>query len=164
MAVPSAPQSFVITQPTVVPNITSVNPATIPAGIPTNFTINGTGFTQGAVLSVGGLGGNYYNPIFVSSTQLSLPGFAVNGVGAFPIYVIDPVPAGTSLAFNLTVTQPLAPTITSISPTSAPTGSALTLTINGANFQPNGTVMFNNQSNFTYFTTLDQVLLNSRQI
>jgi hypothetical protein len=150
---PSAPQSFVITQPTVVPNVTSVNPATIPAGIPTNFTVNGTGFTQGAVLNVGGLGGNYYNPTFVSSTQLALPNFAVNAVGTFPIYVIDPVPAGTSAVFNLTVTQPPAPTIASIGPTSAQTGSTLTLTITGTNFQPGANVMFNNQGNFTYFTT-----------
>jgi len=150
---PSASQSFVITQPTVVPNVTSVNPATILAGFPTNFTVNGTGFAQGAVLNVGGLGGNYYNPTFVSSTQLSLPNFAVNGVGTFPIYVIDPVPAGTSAVFNLTVTQPPAPTITSISPTSAQTGSTLTLTITGTNFQPGANVMFNNQSNFTYYAT-----------
>ena len=149
----SAVQPFVITQPTVVPNIASVNPATIPGGIPTNFTLNGTGFTQGATLNVGGPGGNYYSTNFVSSTQLSLPNFAVNGVGTFPIYLIDPAPAGTSVAFNLTVTQPPPPTITSISPTSAQTGSTLTLTITGTNFQPGANVTFNNQNNFTYFTT-----------
>ena len=148
----SAPQFFVITQPTVVPNVTSVSPATVAAGFPVNLTINGTGFTQGATLSVGGPGGNYYSTNFVSSTQLSIPNFAVNGVGILPIYVIDPAPAGTSPAFNLAVTQPPAPTITSISPTSAQTGAQITLTINGSNFQPGANILFNNQNNFTYNT------------
>ncbi len=148
----SAPQPFVITLPTVVPSITSVNPATVAAGFPVNLTINGTGFTQGATLSVGGLGGNYYGTNFVSSTQLSIPNFAVNGIGILPIYVIDPAPAGTSPAFNLTVTQPPAPTITSISPTSAQSGAQITLTINGSNFQPGASILFNNQNNFTYNT------------
>ena len=149
----SVPQSFVITQPTVVPNITSINPASVVAGFPVNLTINGTGFTQNASLNVGGPStGNYYGTNFVSSTQLSIPNFAVNGVGTFPVYVIDPAPAGTSAAFSLAVTQPPAPAITSISPTSAQTGTTLTITINGANFQPGANVLFNNQNNFTYNT------------
>jgi photosystem II stability/assembly factor-like uncharacterized protein len=154
---PSAPLSFVITQPTVVPTINSVNPATVPAGIPTNFTINGTGFTQGAALDVVGTGGGFYSTNFISSTQLSIPSFAVGGVGTFPIYVVDPAPAGTSVAFNLTVTQPPPPTITSISPTTAQTGSALTLTINGTNFQPGASVMFNGGSFGSSFTSSTQL-------
>jgi IPT/TIG domain len=154
---PSAPQSFVITQPTVVPNITSLNPATVPAGIPTSLTINGTGFTQGAALDVVGTGGGYYNTTFISSTQISIPSFAVGGVGTFPIYVVDPAPAGTSTAFNLTVTQPPPPTITSISPTTAQTGSVFTLTINGTNFQHGASVMFNGGSFGTNFTSSTQL-------
>jgi hypothetical protein len=150
---PSAPMSFVITQPTVVPSITSLNPATVAAGFPANLTINGTGFTQGAALSVGGIGGSFYSPSFVSSTQLSIPNFEFNGVGTFPVYVIDPAPAGTSLAFNLVVTQPPAPTITSISPTTAQSGAQLALTINGSNFQPGANILFNNQNNNTFNTS-----------
>jgi hypothetical protein len=153
----SAPLPFVITQPTVVPNITSVNPATVPAGIPTNFTINGTGFTQGASLDVVGTGGGFYSTNFITSTQLSIPSFAVGGVGTFPAYVVDPAPAGTSIAFNLTVTQPPPPTIASISPTTAQTGSAFTLTINGTNFQPGASVMFNGGSFGTNFTSSTQL-------
>jgi Pro-kumamolisin, activation domain/Bacterial Ig-like domain (group 3)/IPT/TIG domain len=149
----SAAQPFVITQPTVVPTITSVSPATIYAGFPTNLTINGTGFTQGATMSLGGFGGSNYYPVsFISSTQLSVPNFDSNAVGSASMYVIDPAPAGTSPAFSLTVTQPPAPTITSITPTSAPTGAQVTLTINGSNFQPVPIILFNNQNNFTYNT------------
>jgi len=154
---PSAPQPFIITQPTVVPNITSVNPATVPAGLPTNFTINGTGFTQGASLDVVGTGGGYYSTNFISSTQLSIPSFAVGSVGTFSIYVVDAAPAGTSTAFNLTSTQPPPPTITSISPTTAQTGSSFTLTINGTNFQPGASVMFNSGSFAASFTNSTQL-------
>ncbi len=140
----SAPQSFVITQPTVVPNITSVNPASFPAGLPTNLTVNGTGFTQGAVLNVGGTGGVDFSTTFVSSTQLSAGGIVVNSVGTFPVYVIDPAPGGTSGALNVTVIQPPPPTITSINPSSAQSGSSPTLTITGANFQFGATVVLNN--------------------
>ena len=155
---PSAPQSFIISQPTVVPSITSVNPATVPAGIPTNFTINGTGFTPGAALDVVGTGGGYYSTNFISSTQLSIPSFAVGGVGTFPVYVVDAAPAGTSTAFNLTVTQPPPPTITSISPTTAQTGSSPTLTITGTNFQPGASVMFNSSSFPANFTSSTQLM------
>ena len=140
----SAPLPFVITQPTVVPNITSVNRATFPAGLPTNLTVNGTGFTQGAALNVGGTGGVYFSTTFVTSTQLSVGGVVVNNVGTFPMYVIDPAPGGTSGAFNVTVTQPPPPTIISISPSSAQSGSFPTLTINGTDFQHGATVMLNN--------------------
>lgn len=149
---PSSPQALVITQPTVVPNITSLNPTTIVAGFPTNLTVNGTGFTQGAGISIGGLGGNFYTTNFVSSTQLTVPNIFANAVGTFPLYVIDPSPAGTSAAFSISITAPPAPTITSISPTSAQTGAQLTLTINGSNFQPGANILFNNQSNFTFNT------------
>jgi photosystem II stability/assembly factor-like uncharacterized protein len=154
---PSAPVPFIIAQPTVVPNITSVSPPTVPAGIPTNFTINGTGFTQGANLQVVGTGGGYYNTNFVSSTQLTIPTFAVGGVGTYPIYVVDPAPAGTSTAFSLAVTQPPPPTITSISPPTAPTGSSPTLTITGTNFQPGASVMFNGGSFGANFTSSTQL-------
>jgi len=140
----SAPQSFVITQPTVVPNITSVNPSTFPAGLPANLMLSGTGFTQGAAVNVGGTGGVYFGTTFVSSTQLSAGGVVVNNVGTFPMYVIDPAPGGTSGAFNVTVTQPPPPTITSISPSSAQSGSFPNVTVTGSGFQFGATVMLNN--------------------
>jgi hypothetical protein len=141
---PSAPQSFVITQPTVVPTIASVSPASIPAGIPTTFTINGTGFLQGANVDVIGVGGGFWNATVSSSTQISIPNFSVGSPGIIPIYVLDPAPAGTSAAFNLTVTQPPPPTIVSVSPPTAPSGTSPTLTITGTGFQQGAYVLFNN--------------------
>jgi hypothetical protein len=79
-------------------------------------------------------------------------------VGTIPVYVVDPAPGGTSGPFNLTVTQPPAPTITSISPTSAQTGAQITLTINGSNFQSGANILFNNQNNFTYSTNYNSAI------
>jgi hypothetical protein len=151
---PSAPQPFVISQPSVVPSITSVNPTTVTAGFPVNLTINGTGFTQGAFLNVGGTSGDYLPTNFVSSTQLSLSNFGFSTVGTIPVYVVDPAPGGTSGPFNMTATQPPAPTITSISLTSAQTSTDVTLTINGANFEQGANVLFNNQNGLAYSTTV----------
>jgi hypothetical protein len=155
---PSAPQPFVITQPTVIPAITSVSPATIPAYFPTTFTINGTGFVQGAALDVIGTGGGYWNTNFVSSTQLTITNFSVGSPGTIPLYVIDPPPAGTSAAFNLTVTSPPAPTITSISPTTgANNGGPITLTVNGTNFLAGALVQFNGVAQGTSFISSTQL-------
>jgi photosystem II stability/assembly factor-like uncharacterized protein len=141
---PSAPQPFIIAQPTVVPTITSVSPTSIPAYFPTTFTVTGTGFIPGAALDVVGTGGGYWNTNVISSTQLSITNFSVGSPGSIPIYVIDPAPAGTSTAFILTVTQPPPPTITSISPTSGSNSSSpITLTVNGTNYQPGALVYFN---------------------
>ena len=108
---PSAPQPFVITQPTVVPTITSVSPSSIPASTPTTITITGTGFVQGVALFINNFG--YVYPGVTSSTQFTLGNLAIGGPGTYSIYVVDPPPAGTSAAFNLTVTGPPDFTITS---------------------------------------------------
>jgi hypothetical protein len=154
----SAPQSFIITQPSVVPKITSVSPATIPAYFPTTLTINGTGFVQGAALDVVGTGGGYWNTNFVSSTQLTITNFSVGSPGATTMYVIDPAPAGTSAAFTLTVTQPPAPSISSISPADGSNSAGpTTLTINGANFLIGALVQFNGSGQGTTFISATQL-------
>ena len=138
----SAAQPFVITQPTVVPAIISVSPASVPALFPTTLTINGTGFLQGAALTGTGIGS--WSTNFVSSTQLTISNFSVGPPGTFAIYVVDPPPGGTSIAFNLTVTQPPLPTIASINPTTGATnGGPVNLTVNGTNFLAGAGIYFN---------------------
>jgi photosystem II stability/assembly factor-like uncharacterized protein len=102
---PSLPLPFTITQPTVVPTISSVSPASIPAGTPTTVTITGTGFLPGVALFVSNFG--YIFPgQAATSTQFSISNLSVGGPGVYPIYVVDPAPAGTSEPFSLTVTGP----------------------------------------------------------
>jgi len=153
---PSAPQSFTITQPTLVPTIALVSPASIPANSPTTVTVTGTGFIQGAAVYISG-GVGYWGANVISSTQLSLSSLSVPTVGSYQLYVVDPAPAGTSTAFNFTVTQPPAPTITSISPTTAPNGSSPTLTITGTGFQPGASVLFNSLNYSATFSSTTQL-------
>jgi hypothetical protein len=101
---------FVITQPTVVPTITSISPSSAPSGYnPPTVTITGTGFQTGATVYFN----SWYSQTTVnSSTQLTANLF-VNGEapGTYPLYVIDPAPAGMSLPANFTVTAPVTPSV-----------------------------------------------------
>jgi hypothetical protein len=151
----SAPQPFVITAPTIVPKITSVSPSSLPANNQAMLTINGSGFVLGSTLYTGGI---YWGTTFVSSSQITIPNFSQAAVGVIPIYVVDPAPAGTSPPFNFTVTQPPAPTITSISPTSGASGTSPTLTINGTGFQPEASVLFNGSSYSTNIVSSTQLI------
>jgi hypothetical protein len=100
---PSAPQPFTVTQPTVIPNISSVSPSSGPANSPINLTITGTGFLPGAFLYFAGIN---YSTNVSSSTQLTGSIQSPVGTGSYALYVVDPAPAGTSAPFNFTVTGP----------------------------------------------------------
>jgi hypothetical protein len=101
------------------PSITSVSPASIPAGAFT-LTINGGGFTSGAPVTFGG------TPIpatFVSSVKLTVSGSVATG-GSVPL-VATMTDGTSSNTVNVTVTAPAPPppppsTVSvSITPTSA---------------------------------------------
>jgi len=102
---PSLPLPFTITKPTVVPTISSVSPASFPVGTPTTVTITGTGFLPGVSLFITNFGYIYPGQA-ATSTQFSISNLSPGGPGVYPIYVVDPAPAGTSAPFNLTVTGP----------------------------------------------------------
>jgi IPT/TIG domain len=154
---PSAPLSFVITAPTVVPTITSVSPSSLPAGYSSALTVTGTGFIPGAAVEIVGGGNGYWPATVISATQLSISNFGANSTGTFPLYILDPSPAGTSVPLNYTFTQPPAPTITSLSPSTAPSGSTPTITITGTGFEQGATVNFNGASYFTGYTSSTQL-------
>jgi hypothetical protein len=124
----SMPQPFTLTQPTVVPTISSISPAAGASGTSFTLTITGTGFQQGTNVFFNNL---YYGGTFTSSTQFSAA-FNLTGIspGTYPLYVVDPVPAGTSAPFNFVVTGPPDFTITSSGTTTqtVPAGQAATFT------------------------------------
>jgi len=99
----SAPQPFIVTQPTVIPIISSVSPSSGPANSPMSLTITGTGFLPGAFLYFAGI---IYSTNVSSSTQLTGSIQSPVGTGSYALYVVDPAPAGTSTPFNFTVTGP----------------------------------------------------------
>jgi photosystem II stability/assembly factor-like uncharacterized protein len=144
----SAPQPFTVTQPTVVPTISSVSPSSGPANNPMSLTITGTGFLPGAFLYFAGIN---YSTNVSSSTRLTGSIQSPVGTGSYALYVVDPAPAGTSAPFNFTVTAPPPPTISSVSPSSGQSGSSVPITITGTGFQQGATVSFNGTN---YGTTL----------
>jgi trimeric autotransporter adhesin len=128
------------------PAITSLSPTGVVIGSgPVTLTVNGNNFAQGATV--------YWNNIsrvttFISSTQLQATilasDIAVTTAGTAPVTVQNPSPsAGISniAAFNL---ENPVPVITSITPTSALSGTSFTFTINGSGFVSGATVKVGN--------------------
>ena len=111
--------------------VSSFNPASGPAG--TAVSINGTGFTGATAVAFNGVAASF---TITSDTaiQATVPGGATTG----PLTVTAPAGSATS-ATNFTVVNP--PSISSFSPSSGPTGSAVT--INGTGFTGATAVAFN---------------------
>jgi IPT/TIG domain len=103
------------------PTISSFSPSSGPVGTP--VTINGTGLSGATAVKFGGVAATSFS-VNPSGTQISttVPSGAVTG----KITVTTPGGTATSAA-NFTVTVP-APTISSFSPTSGRTGTAVTIT------------------------------------
>jgi hypothetical protein len=125
----SAPQTFTIAQPTVVPTIASLSPTGAPTGTAPTVAVTGTGFLSGASVYFNGL--YYYGVTYTSSSQISvyLPLFNV-AAGTYTFYVVDPAPGGTSTPVNFTVTPPPDFTIASSGTTTltVPAGQPATFT------------------------------------
>ncbi len=126
----STPLSFTITQPTIVPTITSLSPATGATGTSFILTVTGTGFQQGSNVFFNNL---YYSGTFISSSQISV-NFPLFGVapGTYPLYVVDPAPAGTSAPINFTVIPPPDFSITSSGTTTQTVAAGQTATFTNA--------------------------------
>ena len=134
--------NFAVNNP--VPSITGFSPASVIVGAAgQTLIINGTNFVSSSTVTFNGAA---HTPTFVNATRLTITLSASDQatLGSYPVVVTNPAPGGgASNSANLTVANPV-PSITSISPTSAPAGAAAqTLTINGTNFLSISTVTFN---------------------
>src|SRR5207253_10721694 len=116
--------------------------------------------TNFAITSVVRWNGSRRTTTYVSSTQLQAQVTAADiaTAGTSPVTVFSPTPGGgTSGASTFTINNP-APTLSSISPTSAVAGSgAFTLTATGTNFNSSSVVRWNGVSRTT-------TLVNSSQL
>lgn len=135
----------------VAPVISGLEPASVPAGSPAfTLTVNGTGFElQSQVL--------WNNAVlatsFISTTRLSasVPANLAAQAGSASIQVRN---ANNQLSAprDFFITGP-APTITSLTPSSAPAGSqAVTISIDGTNFLQGAVARFNGNDLSTTFT------------
>ncbi len=120
------------------PGMTSVSPASGPTAGGTTITITGTGFVSGATVRVNGVTAT--GVTFVSATQLraNTPAAAA---GTYAVRVTNP--DGQAGTLNGAFTYRAAPTVTSVSPTSGPTGGGTTITVTGTAFVSGATVRVN---------------------
>lgn len=126
------------------PTITSYSPLGVWVGTPQfTLTVNGTGFTSGAVVR---WDGTALQTSFVSTTRVTavVPVSLLTTAGSHQLtVVVDGAKGGTSNALAFDVYNP-PPTVGSISPTSAAVFStAATLTVSGSEFVPGSVVRFN---------------------
>jgi len=126
--------NFTIIAP-VVPVITSLNPVSGVVG--STVTITGTGFLGTSAVSFNGTAATTFTVVSNTSITVTVP------VGATTGNVTVTNPAGTSNGVNFTVTLPV-PSITTLSPASAPEGA--TVTITGANLGSASSVTLNGVS------------------
>jgi hypothetical protein len=156
----SAPASFLVTVGTYpVPVLNEI--------IPTSAVAGGVGFTLSAL-------GNYFAPnafFQFNGTEVStvnnnsqvltatIPASAIASAGTVQVAVVNPPPGGgTSSPQPFTLTLPTTvPTISSVSPASAASGSNGTFTIAGTGFQQGSSVYFNGLFGPTTFVSSTQV-------
>jgi hypothetical protein len=110
---------FVVIPP---PTLTGVAPGSGPVG--TAVTLTGTGFTWATAVRFGGVAQPTFTVVSATQITTTVPAGAASG----PVQVVNPAGTATSAA-SFTVIPP--PTLTGVSPTSGPVGTAVTLTGTG---------------------------------
>jgi streptogramin lyase len=123
--------------------LTSISPTSGAQGASIPVTLTGAGFAQGAQISVSNPGVTAGNIIVVGSTQITAT-FNIAGTAAVGSTPVTVTLAGTTSASVAFTVNPAGPTLTSISPASAPQGSSVAITLTGTNFASGATVTIAN--------------------
>lgn len=127
------------------PGLAAISPsATAPGGAEFTLFVQGSGFRGASTVRWN----NVDRPTtFVSGTELraQIPASDIANAGTAKVTVFTPGPGGgesTATNFSITADNP-APTLSRLSPSSAPSGSSsVNLTVFGANFTPQSVVRF----------------------
>jgi inosine-uridine nucleoside N-ribohydrolase len=140
------------------PILRSISPTNVPQATAQTITLTGTNFfTDSQVM----FNGSSRPTTFTSGTQVSvqLSSSDLAQAGSDALSVFNPENGGwTSAAMSLTVVS-TAPTLTSISPSSAVAGSgSVTLTATGTNFASGSVVQVNGASRSTTFVSGTQLM------
>ncbi|MBX7132940.1 MAG: hypothetical protein K1X67_09720 [Fimbriimonadaceae bacterium] len=148
--------TFTINNPA--PGLTSISPASAIAGGPLfTLTVNGSGFNTSSIVR---WNGSNRTTTFVSATQVTaqIPATDIATAGTATVTVFNPTPGGgTSGGLTFNINNPV-PSLSSLSPSSAFSGSAgITLTVNGSNFINGCTVTWNGSNRTTTFVNSGQV-------
>ncbi|HEY1253595.1 MAG TPA: IPT/TIG domain-containing protein, partial [Terracidiphilus sp.] len=149
----SAPVTFTVMQP--FPTITSLSPASIPAGYGSfPLIVNGTNFVSGMNLM---FGSKWVGASVISSTQLitTIPGDQVGSAGAVNVIAYANKQDSPAVPFTII---PSAPMIASLSSYSATAGTAgFMLTVMGSAFTTTSTAMWGNTPLNTLYVSPTQL-------
>jgi hypothetical protein len=154
----SSPAVFTVNN--LVPTITSLSPNSANVGAASQVvTITGTNFVSTSTATYNGV---THAVTFTNSTTIKITLTATDQAvaGTYNVIVTNPTPGGgASNASTFTVNN-LAPTITSLSPTSASVGAAAqTLTINGTNFVATSTATYNSVAHAVTFVSATKITI-----
>ena len=140
------------------PALTSIAPATsMVGGTAFTLTVTGSGFVSGATVNFGSNAA--ITPSSVTSTQIvaTIPAADIATASTVNVTVTNPGGGGTSNAQTFTINNP-APTVTSLSPSSATAGGAgFSLAVNGTGFVPTSVVKFNGVAKTTTLVNATQL-------
>ena len=144
------------------PTITSVSPNSFTAGSPdTGISVMGTGFTAKSVVQWNGAA-LATSVGYKSATELlaTVPAADLGTAGTATVTVNTPN-SNPSLSNSITVniTNPLAPTLTSIYPNAGPINTATAVTLNGTGFTTNSTVALNGEQIAATYVNSQQIKL-----
>jgi trimeric autotransporter adhesin len=148
--------SLQVTNPA--PIITSIAPSTATSGSTSPLvTVTGTGFVPTTTIQVNG---SSRTTTFVNATQVNaaLTSADVASGGNLSVTAVNPAPGGgTSSAATFAVANPV-PTLGAITPTSVIAGAGpYTITVAGANFSANATVLVGGTAAPTTFVSSSQL-------
>jgi len=140
------------------PAISSLSPSSgSVGGAAFTLTVNGTGFVPTSMVI---FGTDTPKTTFVNSSKLTaaIPAGDIANLGNFNVTVTNPAPGGgTSAPIVFAVNNP-APTITSLSPSSATVGgAAFNLTVHGNGFVSGAVVNFGGNARVTTFVSATQL-------
>ena len=122
---------------TAAPIVSNVAPSSGPVAGGTSVTITGSNFVAGATVRFGVNAAT--GVVFNSATSLTAVSPA-GAAGAVSVTVTNPSTQSGTLALAFTYTQPPAPSVSAVNPTSGPASGGTGITITGLNFQAGATV------------------------
>jgi hypothetical protein len=141
-----------------VPTVTSLSPPSGTAGAAAQtLTINGTNFVSNSTVTYHAVA---HTPTFLSSTQLTITLSASDqaSAGNYAVVVTNPSPGGGASNSVTFVVSNGVPTITSLSPPSAVTGTpSVVLIITGTKFVSTSTVTYNAVAHTTTYVSATQL-------
>lgn len=149
----TASAAITVSAPTATPVIQAITPSTIYINSPaTTVTVQGLNFASGCSIlwngtpqtsTYGYVSGGSYVYYYLSAT---IPASNFTSLGTAAVTVTCPTASSASAASTVTISNPPAPSVTSVLPASGAIGTPQTLTVSGSAFTAASVVLFNGKA------------------